>query len=381
MNATATKDDTQQLLPGYTAEDVRDALLDKGASGTIYALIMPESESALGSIVGANRIGVSPSDHLDFLEMFREPWTRKQDAMHEEYFSRWLDWASPVVEMDGAAFPYRYPTSGSSEGIFKLMSEYAAKMRQSDMTPTIHVFDGEYEGFGAFAASLGIRVERHDRSDWRTISSRIVEGQFWISQPSSIDGMVWDDFDEFCQMIDKRHHGLVEVVPDLSYVGAVARDYRFSVNHACIRSVCISHSKPFGGYYIRCGGVFSRQERPSLTANIWFKSLIALAWGTEMMRRHGVHDLPRRYRAVQEESTRAIAERLGIDGLKPCDIMVMAKAPVPANLDDHVLSTLVRARNSEPILRICLTPDMTVSIDPAMAGEMTRRLTGRSLRP
>jgi hypothetical protein len=369
---------TNEALPGYTDPALKQALLDVGASGTVYALVMPESEAALGRVVGANRTGAAGSDgHERYLEMFREPWTQKQDAMHEEYLSRWLEWASPVVSVDGSAFPFRYPTAGASEGIVKLMAEYLAKARANGMTPNIHIFEGEYEGFASFANGLGINVVRHARSDWRAIAHERRDGQFWISQPSAIDGMVWDEFDAFCEMMDEHQQGMIEVVPDLSYVGAVARDYRFSLDHRCIRSFAISHSKPFGGYYLRCGGVFARTERPTLFGNIWFKSLTALAWGVDMMRRHDVFALPRKYRRAQEEAAAEIGDRLGIEGLEPCDVMVIARAPLPEDLTDPVIASLVRGKGDGRQLRVCLTPEMTVSIDPALAPEMTRRLTGR----
>lgn len=38
-------------LPGYTNPDIKKALLDNGASGTIYALVMPESEAALAKVI------------------------------------------------------------------------------------------------------------------------------------------------------------------------------------------------------------------------------------------------------------------------------------------------------------------------------------------
>lgn len=357
------------LLPGYTNPAIKQRLLDVGASGTVYALVMPESEKAIQAVV----------DRRDeWLAMFREPWTQKQDTVHVEYFDRWIEWTRPVVDFAPDDFPFRYPTSGSSEGIYKLMSEYEAKCRLEGRTPRIHIFEGEYEGFPSFAESLNIEVTRHPRADWRGIDPH--DGQFWISQPSAIDGMVWDEFDAFCERMHVEHDGRVEVVPDLSYVGAVAREYVVALTSPAIRSFVFSHSKPCGGYYHRCGGVFSKEKRPSMTGNQWFKNLTSIVWGCEMMKANGVFDLPRRYRRAQEESAFDIGGRLGIEGLEACDVMVLAKAPVPDDMDE-VLQTLVRGKGATRILRICLTPDMTVSIDPKLAPEMTRRLTGRRVEP
>ena len=176
-------------LPAYTDAHIKAALLAAGASGTIYSLVMPESEAALAAIV---------DDRDGHFDMYREPWSQKQDDMHVAYFDKWTQWSRPVVDFPADLFPFRYPTAGASEGIFKIMAEYLATSRRDGRDPSIHIFDGEYEGFPAYAASLGMAVVRHDRQDWRTVASAMPEGaMFWISQPSAIDGMVWSDFPDF----------------------------------------------------------------------------------------------------------------------------------------------------------------------------------------
>lgn len=336
-------DSVNQHLPGYAAPDARSALLAAGASGTIYSLVMPESEAALLALVG---------DRDALLDRYREPWTQKQDAMHEAYFDAWIEWSAPIVRFDAAAFPFRYPTAGASEGIFKLMAEARSER------PSIHVFEGEYEGFPAYAEALNIRCVRHDRSAWQAAVGAIDRGgMFWISQPSAIDGQVWPHFEAFAAMLADRRPD-VALIPDLTYVGSVAREFEILLDHPGIPAFVISHSKPFGGYYHRVGGVFSRSECPSLFGNKWFKNLLSLAWGTEMMRRHGVFDLPRAYRAVQEEAARRVGRALGIQDLRPADVSIMATAD-PSQARSDALRAVLRGSPAERVIRLCLTPAMT----------------------
>ena len=344
-------------LPAYAAPDAKSALLAAGASGTIYSLVMPESEAALSTLV---------IDEQGLLDRYREPWTQKQDAMHEAYFNTWLKWSSPIVSFDASAFPFRYPTAGASEGIFKLMAEYLARMRDAGNEPSIHIFEGEYEGFPAYADALKIRCVRHNRSDWQKVVETIDRGGlFWISQPSAIDGQVWPHFDSFVELLAAERPD-VAVIPDLTYVGAVAREFHVALDSPNIPAFVISHSKPFGGYYHRVGGVFARVECPSLFGNKWFKNLLSLAWGTEMMRRHGVLDLPRKYRPVQEEAAHRVGEALGIGALEATDVLLMACAP-PRFASTDVLRTVLRGSASEQVIRLCLTPAMTILIAPEMA--------------
>lgn len=374
-------------LPGYTAKEVKDRLRAQGAMGTIFAMPMPESEAGIQRVVDGCDLGdvtwmadggasaLRRNRESEWLSQFREPWTNKQDASHVEWFDSWIRWASPVVRFDADAFPHRFPTAGASEGIYKVMSEYASRPMPRYETPTISVFDGEYEGFGAFAESLRLPVVRLDRDDLDAAIRDLPRGtQMWISQPSAIDGMVWDGFDEFAHRLAAERPD-VQLVPDLSYVGAVAREYSIDLTARSIDCFVVSHSKPFGGYYHRCGGVFSKIEWRSLFGNMWFKNLTSIGFGVEMMRRHSVRELPTKYRPVQERAAADIGRRLGIEGLKAVDVYVIGTAPVPDE-PDHDIRTLARGRGSMRCLRVCLTPTMSAIVDRRYAPDIHDRFYG-----
>lgn len=360
-------------LPEYALAQAKAALLAAGASGTVYALVMPESEAALAAVVdggdlerlvaegGAGRLAAARSEH--WLSRYREPWTQKQDSMHEAYFDSWLAWSAPVVGLRGEDFLHRYPTAGASEGIFKVMAEHAAEAREA---ASVHVFEGEYEGFTAFAESLGLRVVRHDRTRWEEAPDRLEpKAQFWISQPSAIDGAVWPHFERFAALLAERRPE-AQLIPDLTYVGSVARAFRIELDFPNVPAVLVSHSKPFGGYYHRVGGVLARREYRSLFGNRWFKNLLSLAWGTEMMARHGVFDLPRKYRDVQAAAAKSVGERLGLADLQAADVLLLATAAERDGAEPAVRATL-RGSPGERRIRLCLTPAMSCLIDPALA--------------
>lgn len=364
------------LLPGYTEPEVKAALLKAGASGTIYSLVMPESEQALAFVVdGCERdalLGIADAPVLNelrrgaYFSRYHEPWTQKQDAMHQAYFDQWLKWSAPIVSIQPDDFPHRYPTAGASEGIFKILAEYAASCRAEAVEPVLHIFEGEYEGFPAYADALRIRTVRHQRDDWADVPDRIEpHAQFWLSQPSAIDGNVWERFGDFVTLMNQARPA-VELIPDLTYVGSVAREFHIDLDSSNIPAFVISHSKPFGGYYHRVGGVFSRREYPSLFGNKWFKNLQSLAWGTEMMERHGVFDLPRKYRSVQAAAVEGVARHLNVDGLMPADVLLLGIAK-PRGPVSPLLEKVLRGSGSDRVIRLCLTPAMTCLIDPAMA--------------
>jgi hypothetical protein len=379
--------DDNGALPAYTTPDVKARLLAQGASGTIYALVMPESEAGIQRVVdgcdvhdfdedapsGTVMDAVLEKRDENWLSLFREPWYERQNTMDVEYFDRWTLWASPIVKFDPDGFPFRYATAGASQGIEKLLAECITRAFKQGTTPILHVFEGEYEGFSAYAKGLECDVHVHDRSNWQGVVRNCEPGFFFVSQPSAIDGMVWEDFDAFCALIDEERTAQIEVVPDLTYVGSTAREWTVSMDHHCINAFVISHSKPFGLYYHRVGGVFARKSRPTLLGNVWFKNLTSIRIGIEMMKAHRVFDLPRKYLAQQKEAVLRIAQRLRLDGLEPCDILVMAKAPVQKG--DHPLKSLERGCSAERVVRVCLTPQMTDLIDRRLAP-----ITSASLR-
>ncbi|MFZ3482182.1 hypothetical protein [Sphingomonas sp. 3-13AW] len=378
---------TNEALPAYAQADIKRQLLAQGASGTIYAMVTPESERAIMRVVDGLHIddlerSGQPLDILlssrrgEWLSRYHEPWTQKQDDMHVAYFDSWLTWSSPVVDVDASAFSHRYPTAGASEAIVKLMAEYATQQWARGRNPSVHVFEGEYEGFASFAAALSVPVRRHSRDDWSAMIDQVDEnGQVWISQPSSIDGGVWPRFDEFLGTMAALRPD-VQIIPDLSYVGSVADPYQIALDYENVPAFVISHSKPFGGYYHRCGGAFSRTERGTLFGNRWFKNLTSLAWGVEMMSANGVFHLPRRYRAQQDMATALVAQRLGVEGLRPAGVNVLATAPVPETASP-LLSSLIRGAGSDRKLRICLTPTMTRLIAPEMAPSLEHLILTR----
>ena len=79
-------------LLAYTQADLKAQLLAAGASGTVYALVMPEGEAALAAVVdGCDRLTLLDNPQaLDaarrerWLAMYRAPWTQHQDAMLRE---------------------------------------------------------------------------------------------------------------------------------------------------------------------------------------------------------------------------------------------------------------------------------------------------------
>jgi O-acetylhomoserine/O-acetylserine sulfhydrylase-like pyridoxal-dependent enzyme len=257
-----------------------------------------------------------------------------------------------------------YPTGGASEGLRAAINRYGTRARLEEFTPTIHVFTGEYEGFNAYAESAGIHVVTHDRTNWRKTLNQIKpHDQFYISQPSAIDGNVWPDFEEFAETLNTKQPS-AQLILDLTYVGCVAKPFNVKADFSNIPVIVFSLSKPAGAYYHRIGGYLSREPEPALFGNKWFKNMLAISIGTEIMKRHGVHELPTKYADIQRQAIERVNAALGME-LTASDVFLLGTMKPRANPTD-LERYLTRGSRAEALVRVCLTPLMAGIIDPKL---------------
>lgn len=281
----------------------QDQWLALGMSHPVYALAYPEARA----VIRAKLLGVD-----SMMERHERPWERRQDGMHEGFKTAWLDFAARAqARVPAELARHFYPCAGASEAIRETLAVMGSK------GAGLAVFEGEYEGFEAIAAGLGMRVERVERARWREeLPALWARGyELFVSNPSSIDGNYWDGFNECCRVAEERGG---RVHADVSYLGACARSAPMELDRESVRSVFFSLSKVFGVYYRRIGGCFAREPNALLHGNMWFKSLDALAVGAELVERFEPGELPRlwgprRARVLQELSAREGWEVSGSD--------------------------------------------------------------------
>lgn len=327
---------------------INERLMANGLSKTVYALLTPEVESVKAEVFG----DLNSKARREYMSDFREAWTSKQDRMHEDFFDAWHAWSQPVVDLDRTNYPFHYPTAGASEAIRQLIFDHVAKYGRS---ATIHVFEGEYEGYRAMAEAAGLKFKEHPRDDWKeSFGPGRIDDLFMISQPSAIDGNVWADFNDFVHHMSFGGRLSGNVIADITYVGAIpegALTARFDLNAPSIKAVVFSLSKPFGVYYDRIGGVFCREQNLAMFGNKWFKNLTSLKFGTALLKAYDVFDIPRFYAGAQERAVQKAREAFSYHFHASDVVMLAIGTPIP---NDPLSDYLKRGDN----LRICLTPSM-----------------------
>lgn len=265
------------------------------------------------------------------------------DEMHGPIIERIVAaYADQLPALSG--FGSRYPGAGSSTGLFHLLT----RLRVQGVRH-INVLRGEYEGYAAQAANLGMQTRQYDIDDRRI--KRLKPGYWFISNPSARDGNTLPQsfIDELCRLGHK-------LVLDLSYVGAT-RPQVFDISHENIFAALLSFSKPYGVFRLRMGGfIFTREPVPSLYGSKWFKDVVRLWQSLRLAEQIGPSGLYARYRPVQEKVVAALNAKYGL-GLNLSDVILLAnlKAAEAERLDDEQKALIAQFKR-ESYFRFCLTP-------------------------
>lgn len=269
----------------------------------VHSLYYPETQAVIGELWRSQ-------PH----SWYERSYERRQDTVHVAFLEMWKRWSG----LNLTAFPHGYATHGASEAIKDLI-----------LPPgRLHVFHGEYEGYEKIAEARKMEIVKHVRRADAARNDYRPGDHFWISQPSSIDGCVWNGFDAFVEEMGRLHPS-VRVFLDVTYVGTTARPVTVDPSrHVNVAAVIFSLSKPMGVYYHRIGGCLSREPIDTLWGNHWFKNLMSLNLGMALMSRYGVTDIPARYAPIREEVMRLLVH----DGLLPedavpSDALLLAHGP------------------------------------------------------
>src|SRR3989338_5221286 len=210
------------------------------------------------------------------------------DSLHVPVIERVVKAYEELVPALGR-FSNRYPTAGSSEGIFHLLSDLKTKGEKR-----IYTLRGEYEGYKEYGKAMGLETREVDPK--REDLSNLEQGVWFFSNPSARDGnIIPNDFVN--RLCDSGHI----VIVDLAYVGST-RPFEFDVGNKNIPAVLMSFSKPYGLFRFRVGGfTFSREPVDSLFGNKWFKDIGSLLTALKVVEEVPLGSLHAKYKSAQRE--------------------------------------------------------------------------------
>lgn len=285
-------------------------------------------------------------DTLNFRKRIIVPSTLERkvnlDEVHKPIIDRIVEiYGETILGLD--KFNYRYPTAGSSEGIFHSLAQLKA-----NGVNKIYTFKGEYEGYKEYGKTLGI--ETIDINPELTDISKLERGVWYISNPSAINGNITPN-QEINNLCDNGH----KVILDLAYVGST-RKYLFDVSHPNISTVFLSFSKPYGVFRFRIGFTFSRQPIQSLYANKWFKDVERVLSAAKIAEEIGPNRLYNKYQPIKENIIKNINRNFELS-LRSSDSLLLAYLTEKdaRNLDEMQKELIEPYRRGE-YFRFCLTP-------------------------
>ena len=314
----------------------------RGLTTAVYGLVLPETRAMVRRLWEEQPQSLYECSYDDV-----------QDAAHGRFFDAWRGWVAPLVG-GLKEFPAQYVTNGSSEAIRESIWNLAASAEAASLTPKLHVFAGEYEGYAAYARAAGITVVIHDGRRWdepRLYAPGALH-RWYVSQPSAIDGNSWMEFPQFIAAMAERGIG---VAVDLAYVGAASVQPMLDLSATNITHVFFSLSKIFGVFYHRVGGVLSRAPLLGLEGNKWFKNMFSLYLGAALIESTPTPlTLPTKYRPVQHEACRLLVEEHAIP-FTASEVILLASTP---------LGNYPAAFRRGNGFRWCITPTMDRLLRP-----------------
>lgn len=306
---------------------------------TVYSIAYPKTKEIFNTIVNDK-----------FTAIYEETWTKKQDNFHEELFTEWIKWSNPKVINDYSLFKYQYPTAGSSEAIREQICYL------NSLGKRLVVFDGEYEGYIAIANAINMPILKLNRfSGFQHLQKQLLYlnskiDVFFISQPSAISGCIWHDFNLFLQETEKLN---IPIYVDLTYVGACSQIEPINLHYSNIEGIFFSLSKIFGVYYHRIGGVFLKNQNPLLYGNMWFKNLLSIKYGIELLKNTKIGFMDMELKKIQKNICKNLSLEHNID-FTPTDVFLLCN--VNYNPEKHLWQKDFQRCELNPKLRLCISP-------------------------
>ena len=327
---------------------------------TVYSYYFPKTREVVGQVdnvlkdkrfyftqtpVGLAKDIIAPLNLKHNLELPARPdGMIDLDAIHEPVIDEFVKTYEDIT-VGLSEFKNRYPTSGSSEAIFKYLTE----LRVKGVTD-IYTLEGEYEGYKEYSKILGIETTEVNLKE---IDPKALKpGMWFISNPSARDGNIISN-DVISGICDAGHN----VAMDFSYVGNT-KDYKYDASHPNITVAFFSLSKPYGLFWERIGFTFSREPMQSLFANKWFKDVRGLLIAANVIDKIGPAGLHPLYKATQEKIVHDLAREAEIP-LVPSDALLLGHITEEdsRHLDapqQKVLEMFKRGRG----YRVCITPSL-----------------------
>lgn len=281
--------------------------------------------------------------------LFNETWSKKQDSMHNQYLELWKQANQKNLIID--ELPFGYPTNGSSEAIFMQLTHLNSQGKR------LVVFDGEYEGYSMFAKNIKMPILFVNRENiqWNLIDCK--NDVFFTSQPSSIDGNLWNGFNDFIR--DTASRG-IDVYVDLAYIGLFPHR-EIELQYYNVKGIFFSLSKTFGVYYHRIGGCFLKEENPLLWPMLWFKNLNSISYGESLLSSLSNGEFSSTFIEIKDKQKKICKELSEKEQIlfKPSDVPFIATIEYNENIE---WMKLLQRDNHSKELRVCISKILEQSL-------------------
>lgn len=264
--------------------------------------------------------------------LFDDSYKQTQDGKENIFYDEFKNWTKDFIDFND--YQIFYPTAGSSEAIREVI--WTLKKNNKRLI----LFENDYEGYLSFAKNAEIEYLIINRDEYQKYNNKNND-VFILSNPSSIDGKFWNEYNNFIDFLEKKN---IKCYIDLCYIGCCPKMNHIKLNKNVVIGCFISLSKSFGVYYHRIGGLITNNVELGLVGNQWFKNMFSLELGIKLMKQYPVEFLPKKYLKIKEEVNMKIEKELGIK-IIPNDVILFS-------ISNNIIEEYKRGL----ISRICITP-------------------------
>lgn len=314
-------------------------------AATVYSYYTPEIEHTVSKALSA--CNFSRYGEQTIHDTLKQNYDPGLDDLHLPLMEKYEAFARSEGVIGLESFAEKYFTNGSSEGIFHLLSQLRTL---SDLGVPLYQFDGEYQGYRAYADALDLKIDTvQSLGELRSVATGVVI----LSNPASKDGNIVDP--NTLTTILRKH----EVILDLAYMGMTQKPLNIDATQPGIIAAVGSLSKPFGLYYYRIGFCYSREPVSSLYGNKWFKNALSIKIGEAVLDQAEPKKLVAfkdKYFELQRQAVMHTANHFGAPNgwIKPSDVWLLAHSKTPTGFWSEV--PIHSFKRTDEDLRFCLTP-------------------------
>lgn len=241
---------------------------------------------------------IFPYMPVDVSKEIEQLWSKGANYYYDNNFSQinhnktfittWIKWTASTLKLT-SNLKHEYITNGSSEAL----REYIWSLKKQNKR--LLIFKGDDPRYIKYAINSGIEYEYIDRSHYSSFHYHKNDTVLY-SNPSYIDGNIWEKAEHFQTMLFKKSVHITTLV-DTALLGcSFNKKDQIKLNFSNIEAVFFSLANSFGIINFRLGGVLSTRPIDGLNEDFYFKNSFTINLAMHLMQQFPVNHFAKKFK-------------------------------------------------------------------------------------